>query len=464
MSRATWFGADQVLSALDAALATSSADQVEISATSRVGEHTRFAAQRVHQAQSIIECQIMIRAVVGTASARVAVNCLNQVTHAVERAVALARTRDAVPRAGSSVDAPYDVATGPITGARADLWVAATGDWDVAERSRLAGLIMDQATTAGGLVNGTLTTALTELAVVTSRGVRAYAHATEAGFTMTVRFGEASSYIGDLSRDASTLHVHERALDAIESTSRVREVIAVPDGVHDVVFGPLAAGELIGFVPDFGFTAPALRAGTGLVAQRRGEVVAPNFLTIADDARAMVGLPFPFDFEGSEKRAVVLIDHGRVGEVVSDLASAPASGGGSTGHASIGREQSPEPACANLVMNPGTQSEDELIAGVEHGLYIERLWYNRLVDAESGTVVGTSRDACFLIEDGRRTHALAGGRYNESVIDALARTDALGATRYSQPIPNLWNSCITAPAIRVRGFRFGSRTRNEEDA
>ncbi len=464
----TWFGSDLVLSALNAALAASSADQLEISATSRVGEHIRFAAERVHQAQSIVECQIMVRAVVGTASARVAVNSLDLVTHAVKRAVDLARARDAARTQGSPTgsrgDAPYDVATGPIAGARTDLWVPATLEWNVAERSRLAGLIMDQAATAGGQVNGTLTTAITELAVVTSRGVRAYDQATEAGFSMTVRFGEASSYLGDLSRDASTLHVRERALDAIESTSRVREVIAVPDGVHDVVFGPLAAGELIGFVPDFGFTAPALRAGTGMVAQRRGQVVAPNFLTIADDAHAPVGLPFPFDFEGSEKRAVVLIDHGRVGDAVSDLASAAASGVGSTGHASIGREQSPEPACANLVMNPGSQSEDELIAGVERGLYVQRLWYNRLVDAESGTVVGTSRDACFLIEDGRRTHALAGGRYNESVIDALARTDALGIQRYSQPIPNLWNSCITAPAMRVRGFRFGTRMRNEEGA
>jgi predicted Zn-dependent protease len=113
-------------------------------------------------------------------------------------------------------------------------------------------------------------------------------------------------------------------------------------------------------------------------------------------------------------------------------------------------------------MAPGIQSENDLIAGVSHGLYVQRLWYNRLVDAEAGTVVGTSRDACFLIEDGRRTKALANGRFNESVIHALRRTDALSNLCYSQPIPNLWNSCITAPAMRVRGFCFGTRTRLEE--
>jgi predicted Zn-dependent protease len=460
MSLAPWFGTDRLLTTLEEALVGASADEVEISATSRVGHHTRFAGDRIHQAQSIIECQVMVRAVVDTGSARVAVNALARAPRAVAEASELARSRDGLEGA----EVPYDVAAGPIDDDTTALWVDATVDWDVGERSRLAGLVMAEARRAGGTVNGNLTTASTELAVVTSRGVRAYGTATEAGFTMTIRFGEASSYIGDLSRDAGTLNVQRRALDAIAATARVRELAPVADGVHDVVFGPLAAGEPIGFVPDFGFTAPAFRAGIGLVAQHHGEVVAPELVTIADDAGAGVGLPFPFDFEGSAKQTVTLVDHGRVGDAVSDRSSAAVTGGVSTGHASISREQSPEPACANLVMDSGTQSEDELVAGVERGLYVQRLWYNRLVDAEAGTVVGTSRDACFRIEDGERTEALAGGRFNESVIDALRRTDGLSSLRYSQPIPNLWNSCITAPAMRVRGFRFGTRTRSEEDS
>ena len=458
MSAAVWFGEDQSLSALEGAVNSARCDHVEIAVSSRMSEHTRFAGARIHQAQSIIECQIMVRAVVGTGSARVAVNSFAHLNRAVVEATALASGRDG----GTDAVAPYDVARGPLNDDTSGLWFDSTLDWDVTQRSRLAGLVMARANRAGGVVNGNLMIATTELAVATSEGVRDHGSATEAGFTMTVRFGEASSYIGDLSRDASTLQVQSRAFGAIASTSQVREVIPVPDGVHDVVFGPLAAGELVGFVPDFGFTAPMLRAGIGLVAQHRGGRIAPEFISISDDANSKVGLPFPFDFEGSRKRTVRLIDDGRVGDVVSDLANADITDG-STGHGSIGREQSPEPACANLVMSAGKSSEDELIAGVERGLYIQRLWYNRLVDAESGTVVGTSRDACFLIEDGRRTQALAGGRFNESVLGALARTDGLSAQRYSQPIPNLWNSCITAPAMRVRGFRFGTRTRNEED-
>lgn len=448
-----WVGADRALGMLEDALAASSAEHVEIFMTSRTGQHTRFAADRVHQPQTIVECQVMVRAVAGTGSARVAVSDVGAARSAVTAASELARRRDGLP--GSS--APYGV-NGALPFAALDgLWQESTIGWDGGARSALAGQVMGLARAAGGSAAGVLTSAITELAVVTSGGQRAHCAATEAGFSLTATAGEASSYAADLGRDASRLDVEGRAEDTVGQAARAGRVIPVPDGVHDVVFGGLATGELIGFVPAFGFLAPALAAGIGLAATSPGGSLASPEVTVADDALAPVGLPFPFDFEGTPKRRVELIAAGRVGSAVSDLASAGATGGSSTGHAHIARESSPAPEAANLVMTAGTESEEDLIAGVERGLYVQRLWYNRLVDAEAGTVVGTSRDGCFLIEDGKLTAALATGRFTESVLGALARTDGVGSRLITSPAPNVWNGCASAPAIRVRGFRFGSR-------
>ncbi len=448
-----WVGADRALGMLEDALAASSADQVEIFMTSRTGQHTRFAGDRVHQPQVIIECQVMVRAVAGTGSARVAVSDLGAAGAAVTAAAEMARRRDGLP--GSS--APYGV-NGPLPVAELDgLWQQSTIGWDASARSALAGQVMALASAAGGSAAGVLTSAITELAVVTSGGQRAHCAATEAGFSLTATVGDASSYAADLGRDASRLDVEGWADRSVGEAARAGRLIPVPDGVHDVVFGGLATGELIGFVPEFGFLAPALAAGIGLAATCPGGMLAPSEITVADDALAPVGLPFPFDFEGTPKRRVALIAAGRVGGAVSDLASAAATGGSSTGHAHIARESSPAPEAANLVMTAGTASEEDLISGVERGLYIQRLWYNRLVDAEAGTVVGTSRDGCFLIEDGKLTAALATGRFTESVLGTLARTDAVGSRLITSATPNVWNGCASAPAIRVRGFRFGSR-------
>jgi len=472
-----WAGQDRALAALEEALSASAADQVEIFVAARTAEHTRFAGERVHQPQTIIECQVMVRAVAGTGSARVAVSSLGAARDAVVAASEMARRRDGgvaavlggptpgnpVPVNTVPVDTvrsntgPHDVASYAGFGRPAGLWHEATLAWDAGARSALAGRIMESGRPAGVTSAGVLTAAITELAVATSGGQRCYAEATEAGFSLTARAGEASSYVADLGRDASALGIEPRAAEAISQAAATGEVIAVPDGVHDVVFGGLATGELIGFVPDFGFTAPALAAGIGLAATRPDAILAPPDITVADDATVEVGLPFPVDFEGTPKKRVELISAGRVGRPVSDRASAAATGGLSTGHAHIARESSPAPEAANLIMMPGGASEAQLIAGVERGLYIQRLWYNRLVDAEAGTVVGTSRDGCFLIEDGKLTTGLKTGRFTESVLGALARTDGVGSRLISQPVPNVWNGCCSAPAIRVRGFRFGSR-------
>ncbi len=448
-----WVGAGPALGVLEDALAASTADQVEIFMTSRTGQHTRFAGERVHQPQLIIECQVMVRAVAGTGSARVAVSDVAAARAAVTAACEMARRRDGLP----GVAAPYGV-SGPLPVAELDgLWHDSTLGWDAGARAALAGQVMGLASAAGGSAAGVLTSAITELAVVTSGGQRAHCAATEAGFALTATVGAASSYAADLGRDASRLDVEGWADRSVGQAARAGNLIPVPGGVHDVVFGGLATGELIGFVPGFGFLAPALAAGIGLAATSPGGMLAPPEITVADDALAPVGLPFPFDFEGTPKRRVELIAAGRVGGAVSDLASAGATGGSSTGHAHIARESSPAPEAANLVMTAGKASEEDLIAGVERGLYIQRLWYNRLVDAEAGTVVGTSRDGCFLIEDGKLTAALATGRFTESVLGALARTDGVGSRLITAPVPNVWNGCVSAPAIRVRGFRFGSR-------
>ena len=72
-----WAGQDQALTALEDALAAAEADHVEMFVAARTGEHTRFAGERVHQPQTIIECQVMVRAVAGAGSARVAVSSLD---------------------------------------------------------------------------------------------------------------------------------------------------------------------------------------------------------------------------------------------------------------------------------------------------------------------------------------------------------------------------------------------------
>jgi predicted Zn-dependent protease len=107
-------------------------------------------------------------------------------------------------------------------------------------------------------------------------------------------------------------------------------------------------------------------------------------------------------------------------------------------------------------MAGGPHTEDELIAQVERGVYLQRFWYTRLVDRVAGTITGVTRDACFLIEDGRLTAPLDGMRFTESVLTVLAGVQAVGAEVKSQPVMNVWNGAVSAPPVRSAAFRLGA--------
>jgi hypothetical protein len=41
------------------------------------------------------------------------------------------------------------------------------------------------------------------------------------------------------------------------------------------------------------------------------------------------------------------------------------------------------------------------------------------------------------------------------VFGALSRVDGVGDQVAAQPLANVWNGAVSAPAIRTRGFSFG---------
>jgi PmbA protein len=446
---------DRALAILDEAVSGAAADQVDVCLLGRAGEYTRFAGGRIHQPQDITEVQFLIRAIVDGHAARVATSAPDEVAGAVGSAAAMARglARAAGRPGGATVAGERPGGQPPADW----LWHADTVAFD--EQQRVATVRAAHAAAAehGGTVAGMVGRAVTQLAVASSLGVRRSTLATEAlgGFTFVV--GDGSAHFLDLGRSAGRLRlaeaVSQTAAQAAVSVGR-RELAP---GEYTVVLGPEATAELLEFLPDLGFSGELAAHGVGVCASRSGQQLASPLVTVADDAGSEFGLPIGFDLEGVPKRRVPFFTAGQVGEPVTDLHTAALLGTTATGHAHIAREQVPEPKAANIVMSAGASTEAELVAGVAHGVYLQRFWYTRLVDRVAGTITGVTRDACFEIRDGVLTAPLTGMRFTQSVLDLLATVDGVGDRVRSAPVMNVWNSATTAPAIRAHGFRLGAR-------
>jgi PmbA protein len=442
---------DHLLDRLAAAVTGAGADAVEVALLGRAGEYTRFAGDRVHQPQDITETQFTVRAIVDGHAARAATGVIGDLPAAVSRATGLAR------ELAKLSDAPgHATVAAPAELPAMQLWHDDTAAFDSAERGRLAAWTMATAAAADGGAAGMFGRAVTQMAVVNSAGVAHQTLATEASGGFTAIVDDGTSHWVDLHRSSDALDLEEAIRRTIREASASRGRGPLPDGHYTVVLGPQAAGELITFLEPFGFGGELAAAGVGLVATRPGERIASTLVTVADDATAAVGLPIGFDIEGTRKRRVPMLTRGVVGEAVTDLDRARVLGTASTGHAHVAREEVPSPVAANVVLSAGDSSEADLIAGVERGVYIQRFWYTRLVDRVAGTITGVSRDGCFLIENGRLGAPVAGARFTHSVLDFLATVDGVGSRVRSQPVMNVWNGAVSAPALRGHGFRFGS--------
>jgi predicted Zn-dependent protease len=82
-----------------------------------------------------------------------------------------------------------------------------------------------------------------------------------------------------------------------------------------------------------------------------------------------------------------------------------------------------------VLIGGGAADEAELMAPIERGLYVTRLWYLNVVHQKSTQVTGTTRDGTFLIEDGRIGRPLRDVRFTDSILRLLEATEALTATQ-----------------------------------
>jgi predicted Zn-dependent protease len=105
--------------------------------------------------------------------------------------------------------------------------------------------------------------------------------------------------------------------------------------------------------------------------------------------------------------------------LVHDRRTAKALGAESTGNAIPGAG-SIGALPANLVLDPGAASPDQLIGSVTRGLLVTDFWYTRILDPRTQVVTGLTRNGVWLIEDGRIVRPVTNLRFTQSYVEALA--------------------------------------------
>lgn len=441
------------MSALDvarAALEAADGDAEAVAHSERSGL-ARFAESEVHQPTLIENVVVTVRVVRGTRTGVATTNKIDadglaEVAHRATAAAESAPEDDGFPGLAPASEPPavdgYDEAT------------AALGPDD---QARLAAAAIDA---AGELpIYGFFTSAVSELAVASTTGLSVEQRMTDATTLVVAAAEGCSGYAERTSWRADDIDPATVAREAAEKGARTKNAVAIEPGEYRAVLEPYAFADLLDYFSHDSLGALGLLEERSFLSGRLGDRVADEQITITDDPLDADGLPKAFDFEGTPKQPVTLIENGVARGVVWDRTTAARArnGAATTGHAGPVDSRDWGPLPYSLSVAPGeAESVDELAALVGDGIYMTRLHYLGVVDPRRGVVTGMTRDGTFRIRDGKIAEPLVNLRFTVSVPDLLAEVYGLTRTASLVNSQNFYGERypygVLAPAVAAARF------------
>ncbi|HEY4360664.1 MAG TPA: metalloprotease TldD [Bryobacteraceae bacterium] len=184
--------------------------------------------------------------------------------------------------------------------------------------------------------------------------------------------------------------------------------VEAPAGESTVVLGPGWPGILLHEAVGHGLEADFNRKGVSAFANRVGQQVASPLCTVIDDGtigsrRGSLNV----DDEGTPTKQNILIENGILRGYLQDQLSARLMKSSSTGS---GRRESyqhvPMPRMTNTYMLAGQSDPEEIIRGVQKGVYCTTFAGGQ-VDITSGNFVFNATES-YLIENGKLTRPVRG--------------------------------------------------------
>ena len=416
----------------------SKADAIRVSVQSSHESNIRFAANQVSTAGNSSTTTIRVQSVFGKRKASVVTNSRTDegLRRAVEQSEALARL--------APEDPEYLGELGPQQHASVNAWFDATASLSADDRAKAAMSALGPARSANDLtVAGFLVTGANATAIGNNAGLFVYHRSTNASYTLTARTadGTGSGWAGASENDWSKLDFNAVARRAIDKARASRNPTAMEPGRYTVVFEPDATSDLIPLMAG-ALQARSAEEGRSAFAKsggatKVGEKIVDERVSLKSDPGSPMILATPFDGEGMPLGSQTWISRGVLSQLAYSRFWAQQKGRTPTGGA------------GSLVLEGGTASLDELIAGTDRGVLVTHCWYIRAVDQRTLVYTGLTRDGTFLIENGKIARPIRNFRFNDSPLFMLNNLDAIG-----RPVRTSGGDAM--PPIRVRDFNFTS--------
>jgi predicted Zn-dependent protease len=288
--------------------------------------------------------------------------------------------------------------------------------------------------------------------VASSLGLFAYDRFTAADYNLTARTpdGSGSGWASKSFNELRLLQPGALAETAIEKAATAKNPSAIEPGKYTVVLEPAAVADLLAFML---FSANARQADEGRSffskkggGNRIGEQIVGEKVRVYSDPTHPLAPSISFDNQGLPVGRNVWMENGVLKDLIYTRFWAEKMG------------KTPTAGPANVIMDGGSATMADLIAGTERGVLVTRFWYIRPLDPQTILLTGLTRDGLYLIEKGKVTRPVKNMRWNETPIVAFNNIEAMTAPERVVSGEGIGGSglALVCPAARIREFTFAS--------
>ena len=275
-----------------------------------------------------------------------------------------------------------------------------------------------------------------EMAIATSTGIRVADRGVSASVSVSAIAADGEqTQMGtgfDVARRPSELDLDRAVDDAVLRATRLLGATKPSTTRLAIVLEPRLAASFIGLVVGM-LGAERVLKGRSPFADRVGESIASSLLSVIEDPTNPLSFGADrYDSEGLACRPTVLLESGNLAGFLHNTYTARRAGATTTASAIRGFRSTPAVGARAVAVEPGSGDLQSLLAGVDHGLYVQSL-----IGLHSG-VNGVSGDFSvgadgLMIRDGALAEPVREATIASTIQRMLADIVAVGADVEWQP-------------------------------
>jgi predicted Zn-dependent protease len=434
---------DEAKSILTKAIGFSKADGCEATLNQNIVGNIRYARNTVTTAGKSNDTSINITSYFGKRAGIATINEFDDAS--LERAV---RASEEIARLAPE-NPEFMEPLGPQTFGESKTYYENTANITPDFRAEAAYNSMTPAAKADVTAAGYIEDSTAATALMNSKGLFAYNASTTVNFSVTMRSndGTGSGWASRDYNDVSKLNTSEASKVAIDKALQSRNAKAIEPGKYTVIMESQAAADLIQNML-FAMNARGADEGRSFLSKKGGgtrihEKIVDERVNIYTDPLHPDAPAPTWSADGLPQKKMDIIRNGAVANMFYDRYWAQQ------------KNVQPTPFPANVIMDGGNASLEDMIRDTKRGVLVTRFWYIRSVDPQTLLYTGLTRDGVFFVENGKIKHPVKNFRFNESPIIMLNNVETLGKqNRIGRPFGP--GGALLIPNMKVRDFTFTS--------